>query len=79
MNNPANRSRGDSAPQQRTFYTVRCTVCRRHLSKSFSGTDSFVSCPKCKSELHYTVSDAGPSIEITKGPKHPTAGTAVPS
>ena len=62
---------------QRILHTVCCSVCGRVLSKSFSGTASYVKCEKCKAELYYTVDDNGPSIQITKGPKHPTHSPSI--
>lgn len=56
--------------RQKVLHTVCCTVCSKVLSKSYSGTESYVKCPKCKAELLYKVSDNGPSIQIIKGPKH---------
>ena len=57
--------------RMRTPYSVHCSICGRILGRSYSGTATYMKCPKCKAEVFYTVNDNGPTVQITKGPKHP--------
>lgn len=57
--------------RMRTPYRVHCSICGRILGRSYSGTATYTQCPKCKAEVFYTVNDNGPTVQITKGPKHP--------
>ena len=47
---------GSTTPPQKFLHTICCNSCGNILSKSYSGTESFVRCPKCQAELYYTVS-----------------------
>lgn len=45
---------------------ISCPVCGRQVSRSKSGTDSEVVCPKCGAELNCIVSGATVSIKVVK-------------
>lgn len=59
-----------TARTQKFLHTICCNSCGTVLSKSYSGTESYVHCPKCQAELYYTVEDTGPTIRIIKKPKN---------
>ena len=55
---------------QKFLHTICCNSCGTVLSKSYSGTESYVRCPKCQADLYYTVEDDGPTIRMIKKPKN---------
>lgn len=59
-----------TAKPQKFLHTICCNSCGTVLSKSYSGTESYVRCPKCQADLYYTVDDKGPTIHIIKKPKN---------
>ena len=48
------------------LHTICCSSCGRILCKSYEGTQTFIRCPKCKTELFYEVQENGPKITIMK-------------
>lgn len=47
---------------------ISCPICGRQISRSKSGTDSESMCPKCGSELNYTVNGVTVSVAVIKLP-----------
>lgn len=45
---------------------IYCPICGKQISRSKSGTDSESICPKCGSELNYTVNGVTVNIEVIK-------------
>ena len=45
---------------------ISCPICGRQISRSKSGTDSESVCPKCGSELNYTVEGTTVSVAVIK-------------
>lgn len=45
---------------------IYCPICGKQISRSKSGTDSETVCPKCGSELNYTVNSGAVHIQVIK-------------
>ncbi len=55
-------------------YSVYCPSCGRLLSKSGNGTNSEMTCPKCKADLSLVVAAGRVSVEVIKpSPKKKSA------
>lgn len=47
---------------------ISCPICGRQISRSKSGTDSESMCPKCGSELNYTVNGVTVNVAVIRLP-----------
>ena len=75
---PVVKTNGQTTTTQKFLHTICCNSCGTVLSKSYSGTESYVRCPKCQADLYYTVDDNGPTIRIIKRPKNLPIPPAMP-